>query len=77
MARADNRDECSVLLTVNGERRELPSEPTILGLLATMNLQPETTIVERNGTVVDRAQYAAVQLAEGDTIELVRMVGGG
>lgn len=64
-------------ISVNGERRETPDNSTVSALLATMNLRPETTIVERNGAVVDRAQYAAVQLAEGDTIELVRMVGGG
>jgi sulfur carrier protein ThiS len=30
-----------------------------------------------NGTIIERADYASVTLRGGDTVEIVRMVGGG
>jgi thiamine biosynthesis protein ThiS len=33
--------------------------------------------VEHNGTILERATYQSITLNEGDTVEIVRMVGGG
>jgi thiamine biosynthesis protein ThiS len=64
-------------LTVNGEPHELQGVRTIAELLAVMNVSPGLLVVERNGEVIDPQYYARTALAEGDSIELVRWVGGG
>ena len=64
-------------ITVNGRPREAARDETIAALLTASNLQPAATVVERNGAIVERADYATTTLEEGDTLELVRFVGGG
>ena len=63
-------------LTVNGERREAAAA-TVLDLLAELGLNPAVTVVERNAEIVARASYGDTVLADGDILELVRIVGGG
>ena len=63
-------------LKVNGEYREV-SATTVFDLLAELGLHPQGTIVERNREIVDRGIYRETRLAEGDVLELVRLVGGG
>jgi thiamine biosynthesis protein ThiS len=64
-------------ITVNGEQRDAAGDTTVLALLETLGLNPQGTVVERNGVIVDRSAFAETVLAEGDTLELVRFVGGG
>jgi sulfur carrier protein len=40
-------------------------------------LEGKRLAVERNGEIVPRSDYAAVELANGDAIEIVVAVGGG
>ncbi|OGP74130.1 MAG: thiamine biosynthesis protein ThiS [Deltaproteobacteria bacterium RBG_13_58_19] len=63
-------------LTVNGEPRQV-AQANLLALLAELGLNPLATVVERNGVIVDRAAYQETLLAEGDVLEIVRIVGGG
>lgn len=63
-------------VTVNGEDRNLTAA-TVLALLEELGLNPAATVVELNGEIVDRAAYQEMPLAEGDALELVRIVGGG
>lgn len=64
-------------VTVNGQRREFPQGTNIQTMLAAFELADERVAVEWNGRIVDRAAYADTVLAEGDTVEIVRFVGGG
>lgn len=64
-------------LTVNGQVRELDSGVTLLALLASLQLTAKLVLVELNGHAVDRADLPVIKLAEGDVLEIVRMVGGG
>lgn len=64
-------------ITVNGETRTLPGPFTVADLLAALAVKPGAVAVERNLTIVDRARFAEETLCEGDTIEIIRMVGGG
>lgn len=64
-------------LTVNGEQRDLDDATTLLGLLETFSLNPDATAVQLNEDILERESFAKVQLAEGDSIELIRIVGGG
>lgn len=64
-------------IVVNGQRREVPPGTTIAALLERLELSIAATVAQRNGEIVDRSAYADTVLAAGDTLELVRFVGGG
>ncbi len=66
----------SMRLTINGEAREIAAI-TVLALLEELGLNPQSTVVERNAEIVQRAVYRDTPLDEGDVLELVRIVGGG
>ena len=57
------------MVTVNGK--------PLAQLLEELGYQAGRIAVERNGEIVPKAQYGAVTLEDGDTLEVVRFVGGG
>lgn len=64
-------------ISVNGERRQVGEGMTVLLLLRTLSL-PETRVaVERNRSLVRKAEFADTLLYDGDRIEIVTFVGGG
>ena len=66
-----------IRLTVNGKPRDLPDGSTIASLLEAIEIDRRMVAVAHNGDVVQRAIYDDVVLHEGDSVEVVRMVGGG
>ena len=64
-------------VVVNGERRTVPAEATLLDLLGVLGLDPRIVVVEHNRTIVRRPELARRRLAPDDAIELVHFVGGG
>lgn len=70
--------ERDIALTVNGDERRIPARSTLADLLASLDLDARTVVVERNGTILrDRDSFASLALREDDTIEIVHFVGGG
>lgn len=65
-------------LTVNGAERRIPAGWALADLLASLKLDARTVVIERNGTILrDRASFAKLELAAGDSLEIVHFVGGG
>jgi thiamine biosynthesis protein ThiS len=64
-------------LVLNGEKRNMPGIGTVGELLEKLNLPAGLVVVEQNGHVVERAQFALTSLGEGDRIEILRVVAGG
>jgi thiazole synthase len=64
-------------ITLNGERRELPEVATVADLLRRLGVKPEFVAVEVNRSLVPRGRHAETQLAAGDVLEVVTLVGGG
>ena len=64
-------------ITLNGKPHALNGQVSIVGLLAALNINPKQVAVAVNGEVVRRDAWADAELAEGDTVEIVRAVGGG
>jgi sulfur carrier protein len=62
---------------VNGRQEQLPDGATLTDLVARFKLGEKRIAVERNGEVVPRGRFADTQLAEGDRLEVVTLVGGG
>lgn len=66
-----------LVLTVNGERREVTGAASLADLLAYLGLDPRTVVVEHNRAIVRRDALAATPLRDGDAVEIVHFVGGG
>jgi thiamine biosynthesis protein ThiS len=66
-----------IVVTVNGDEREVAAGITVAGLLESLGLHPGLVVVERNREILDRERYGDVELASGDVLELVHFVGGG
>lgn len=62
---------------VNGKPVELTGPTRLLDYLRSLGVDARTVAVEVNGDILERERYAACTLGDGDTIEIVRMVGGG
>lgn len=64
------------MVTINGEA--LPAAGKTLAAYLEEAGYPLTRVaVERNGDIVPKAGYQETALQDGDTIEVVRFVGGG
>ena len=66
-----------ITLQINGKPVELEQATPLLAYLEKLGVNPRAIAIEHNGTIIERAAYEAVTLKEGDTVEIVRMVGGG
>jgi len=63
---------------VNGEGKPLSGKPlSVAGLLEELSLAGKPVAVELNREVVPRARHAETILRDGDTLEIVTLVGGG
>lgn len=69
--------EHAITILVNGERREIEREASLLDLLRSLDLDPRMVVVEHNRQIVRRPALAATGLRTGDHVELVHFVGGG
>jgi thiamine biosynthesis protein ThiS len=67
----------TIRVTVNGEEREVRRGLTVFSFLESLGLHPGLVVVERNQEILDRGRYAAVEIGDGDVLELVHFVGGG
>jgi sulfur carrier protein len=64
-------------LNLNGQARDIETGTTISDLLISLQLAEKLVLVELNGQAVQRGDFPATELEEGDSIEIVRMVAGG
>lgn len=66
-------------LTINGKAREFPAgmPKTLAELLERLNINQATVVAEIDGKIIERQDFAQTQLSAGQSIELVRFVGGG
>ncbi|MDX1945346.1 MAG: sulfur carrier protein ThiS [Pirellulaceae bacterium] len=66
-----------MIVTVNGQPRELPDQATVAELLERLALPTRGLAVEVNLAIVPRQRHGEHRLAEGDKLEIVSLVGGG
>src|SRR5262245_48554772 len=64
-------------ITVNAEPKTLPDPLTVADLLRHLGKDPKKLAVEVNRNVIPRTDHATRRLADGDTVEIVTLVGGG
>jgi sulfur carrier protein len=66
-----------VTISVNGEPVAVPAGTTVSALLKLLDLEPVQIAVELDGKVVRREAWSDTAISRGDTLEIVRFVGGG
>ena len=66
----------SMPVIINGEQVDAAGK-TLADYLSASGYDIRRLAVERNGEIVTKSQYAATVLHDGDTVEIVRFVGGG
>jgi sulfur carrier protein len=64
-------------ISLNGESVDTREAKTIGELIDRYQLPPQSILVEHNGLAVHRHEWSERILAEGDRIELIRVVAGG
>ena len=63
---------------INQQPCEFPTDALdVPGLLASRGVKEDAVAVAVNGQVVPRRNWTSVQLADGDRVELVKVVAGG
>lgn len=67
----------AIAITVNGEERTVPTGSSVADLVVALGLRPQQVAVERNRSIVPRAQHATTVLQDGDRLEVVTFFGGG
>jgi thiamine biosynthesis protein ThiS len=64
-------------ISLNGEKADTRGADTIAELIHRYGLPPQTLLIEHNGLALHRREWPQRSLAEGDRIELIRVVAGG
>ncbi|HCC02951.1 MAG TPA: thiamine biosynthesis protein ThiS [Ruminococcaceae bacterium] len=64
-------------ITINGESHTCQAGETLLSFLKAEGISPQTVVAEYNGSIVQMNQFGTTLLHDGDSLELLRFVGGG
>ncbi|MDO8614136.1 MAG: sulfur carrier protein ThiS [Dehalococcoidia bacterium] len=64
-------------ITLNGKPHEIDRPQPVTELLAALSVNPKQVAVALNGEVIPRRDWAETRVNGGDTVEIVRAVGGG
>lgn len=64
------------MVKINGELLDIDGK-TLAVYLTESGFDPKRVAVERNGSIVPKAEYAETILRDGDSLEVVSFVGGG
>ncbi len=64
-------------IMINGQEKEILPSQNLREVIGRFSKNPAILIAEVNGTIIRNAQWDAVNVNDGDTIELVSFVGGG
>lgn len=66
-----------MIVKLNGKEAELSEKTTVLALLESKNLPPESVVVEINMEIIPAENYGSTEINDGDHLEILRFVGGG
>jgi len=67
------------VLKINGVEKQFPVgiPRTLTKLLEQLDINQATVVAEIDGKIIERHSFSQTQLSSGQSIELVRFVGGG
>ncbi len=70
-------ESAQISITVNGQARQVTAGSSVEQLLEELGVPRAGTAVELDGEILPSSMYPDTRLAEGQRLEIVRLVGGG
>lgn len=70
-------NDAVIAVALNGQTQTLPQASTLGDIVASLGLPERGVAIEVSGAIVPRSRWQDTILKEGDSIEVVHMVGGG
>lgn len=64
-------------ILINGKTEELNNDATIMDVLSSSGLEPDSVVIELNEVIIETEDYAKRVLCSGDRLEILSFVGGG
>jgi thiamine biosynthesis protein ThiS len=64
-------------ISLNGEAADAHNAKTVAELVDRYQMSPQAILIEYNGVALHRREWTERALAEGDRIEIIRVVAGG
>lgn len=64
-------------VTINGKTESIAAGMSLQSLLKLLGIKSERVAIEYNREIIDRNQFDALHLKEGDRLEIITFVGGG
>lgn len=64
-------------IIANSKNFETPENTSVADFIKRLGLNPERCVVELNGEAMRYSQFREVVLAEGDKLEVMKVVAGG
>ena len=64
-------------ISLNGREADANGAQTVADLVERCQLPAQTVLIEHNGVALHRHEWPKRALAEGDQIEIIRVVAGG
>ena len=64
-------------IILNGEETKMDEVLNVSGLLIQLGFDKQPVLVEHNGNALHPREFGSTELANGDRIELIRIVAGG
>ncbi len=66
-----------MLVKINGKESEIPDNTSIHDLVSARKLLDKAIFIERNGAIIARKLWETTRLAPDDSLEIIRLIGGG
>ncbi len=66
-----------LLVTINGEKKEIPNDSTIADILKMLRIEEKVMAVAVNMEIVKKEEWGRYKPKEGDKIEFLGFTGGG
>jgi thiamine biosynthesis protein ThiS len=64
-------------VSINGEEADARGAQNVAELIDRYEMPPQSVLIEHNGVALHRREWRQRALAEGDWIEIIRVVAGG
>jgi sulfur carrier protein len=64
-------------IMVNGRTKDYSGPPLLIGFLELLGIDHRAVVVERNLRIVAKSELAKEPVQDGDSLEIIRFVGGG
>ena len=66
-----------IKIKLNGKENEIKNWMTVSDLLLKWKIRPELVTVEVNENILQKLEYEAAEIKDGDNVEFVFYMGGG